>query len=158
MNYKIVALVIYLLMFMGCMSSVKVDPERFIVDKGEKENIPTVCKFLYDSSMSAVAIAPFSNNTSFDYAAEIQTHVSGVSQKQVKGKAAVSAEQGTAKASWGIKERRAFERDTRMSQRTMYSKLSESVEDSVIEQMKSISGLKVYARTLLSQRFRKEMK
>lgn len=128
------------------LPAVKLDAAAFIVDKGPKEDIPVACRSLYESSIPSVAIAPFSNNTPFDYAKEIEANVSGSSHTNKRGAGAAGVTPGGVGAVWGIDERRQFQTDIRMSQNEMNSRLSESVEEGVMDQFKALGGVKVYSR------------
>lgn len=151
--WKILLLVILLA---GCVAggtAVQIDSAAFLPDRGSKEIVPNACKPLYDTAATRVAIAPFSNNTPFDYAKEVQVHVTGASERQARGAAAGRATRGGAGVVWGTDERRRFQQDTRMTQQEMNSKLSESLEDAVLDQIRGIPGIRVYARKELSKVF-----
>ncbi len=158
MNEKVVMCIIGCLCMAGCVAestptAMKMDASAYIVDKAPKENIPPSCKGLYESSIPKVAIVPFSNNTPFDYAKEIQANVSGSSERNIRGGAAAGAAPGGVGVVWGVNDRTRFQKDIRMSQQEMNSKLSESVEDGVMDQFKNLGGVKVYARKDLSKVF-----
>ncbi|NPU83590.1 MAG: hypothetical protein HPY65_03795 [Syntrophaceae bacterium] len=151
--WKILSLAILLA---GCVAggtAVQIDSAAFLPDQGSKEIVPNVCRSLYDTASTRVAIAPFSNNTTFDYAKEVQVNVSGASERQVRGAAAGRATRRGAGVVWGTDERRRFQQDTRMTQQEMNSKLSESLEDAVLDQIRGIPGIRVYARKELSKVF-----
>jgi curli biogenesis system outer membrane secretion channel CsgG len=158
MDKRLILCAIFCFCVAGCVTgstptAMKLDASAFIVDRTPKENIPPVCKSLYESSIPKVAIAPFSNNTPFDYAKEIQANVSGSSERNVRGGAAAGAAPGGVGVVWGVNDRTRFQKDTRMTQREMNSKLSESVEEGVMDQFKSLGGVKVYTRKDLSKVF-----
>lgn len=136
---------------LGCVpeltgTAMKLDSAAFIVDKGPKEDIPLACRSLYESAIPSVAIAPFSNNTPFDYAKEIQANVAGSLYRQQKEAAAAGVAPGGVGAVWSVSEQRQFLTDLRMSQQDMNSRLSESVEEGVMDQFKGLGGVKVYTR------------
>ncbi len=140
----------------GCVASgaaVQIDSASFLPDRVSRETVPDCCRALYDTASTRVAIAPFSNNTPFDYAKEVQVHVEGTSDRQVRGAAAGRATRSTAGVVWGTDDRRRFQQDTRMTQQEMNSKLSESLEDSVLDQIRGIPGVRVYTRKELAKVF-----
>jgi hypothetical protein len=158
MNGKVVMCLIGCLCLAGCVAestptAMKMDASAYIVDKAPKENIPPACKGFYESSIPKVAIVPFSNNTPFDYAKEIQANVTGASERNVRGGAAAGVAPGGVGVVWGVNDRTRFQKDIRMSQQEMNSRLSESVEDGVMDQFKNLGGVKVYARKDLSKVF-----
>ena len=152
MYKSLILFIVCLLFLLGCGAvgtdtALKIDTTSFIVDsKSERETIHPVCKSLYESSIPKVAIAPFSNNTPFDYAEEIQASVSGASHRQQRGVA-------SAGVVWGMDERRRFQEDTRMTQGEINSKLGESIEENVLDQIKAFGGVKVYTRRELAKTF-----
>lgn len=140
----------------GCVAggaAVQIDSASFLPDRGSREIVPDCCRALYDTASTRVAIAPFSNNTTFDYAREVQVHVTGASERQVRGAAAGRATRGGTGVVWGTDERRRFQQDTRMTRQEMNAKLSESLEDSVLDQIRGIPGIRVYTRKELSKVF-----
>ncbi|MBN1830370.1 MAG: hypothetical protein JW884_14665 [Deltaproteobacteria bacterium] len=158
MNKRLAICLIGCISLAGCVTgatptAMKMDASAYIVDKTPKENIPPACKSLYESSIPKVAIAPFSNNTPFDYAKEIQANVSGSSDRRVRGAAAAGVAPGGVGVVWGVNEQRRFQKDIRMSQSEMNSKLSESVEEGVMDQFKNLGGVKVYTRKDLPKVF-----
>ncbi len=150
---------IYFFFLMGCVAAgldtaLKVDTTSFLVDpKSEREAIHPVCKNLYESSIPKVAIAPFSNNTPFDYAEEIQSSVSGTSQRQQRGAAITYKAPRSGVVVWGTSERSRFQEDIRMTQREMNSKLGASIEEGVMDQIKSLGSVKVYTRREIAKTF-----
>jgi curli biogenesis system outer membrane secretion channel CsgG len=156
MNGRAWKIVFLAALLAGCVAggaAVRTDSAAFLPDRGAKEVVPNVCKPLYETSATPVAIAPFSNNTSFDYAREVQVHVTGSSDRQAKGAAAAGAAPGGVGVVWGAEERRRFQQDTRMTQQEMNAKLSESLEDAVLDRIRGIPGIRVYARKELNKVF-----
>jgi hypothetical protein len=125
-----VNVLILALLLAGCVAggtAVQIDSASFLPDQGSREMVPECCRTLYDTASTRVAIVPFSNNTTFDYAKEVQTHVEGTSDRQVRG----PPRAGRRAHGWcrlGTDERRRFQQDTRMTRQEMNSKLSESLE------------------------------
>ncbi len=86
-----VNVLILALLLAGCVAggtAVQIDSASFLPDQGSREMVPECCRTLYDTASTRVAIVPFSNNTTFEYAKEVQTHVEGTSDRQVRGAAA----------------------------------------------------------------------
>jgi len=142
------AIVLFVSLFLtGCLTAVpKVDPMAYPVDKGPKESPPKVCKAAYESIFPKVAVVNFTNNSTFDYANVVQAHVQGASQRQAVGGAAIGVVPGAAGVVWGTKEKRQFQRDSEVTQRQVNAKLSESVEDGVMDEMVNMGGAKVFTR------------
>ncbi len=136
------------IVLMACVDMpVKYDPLSFAPDPPDKEKIPRVCKSTYESVFPRVAVVNFTNNTTFDYAEVVQTHVQGQGQRQAVGGAAVGVAPGAAGVVWGARERQQFQRDAQRIQRQINAKLSESVEDGVMNELVSMGGAKVFTRT-----------
>ncbi len=125
---------------------VKHDPSAFVTDPPDKERIPRVCKSAYESVIPRVAVVNFTNNTTFDYAQMVQASVQGSGQKTTRGGAAGVAAPGAAAVVWGQKEKYQFQRDSQQIQRQINAKLSESVEDGVMNELVTMGGSKVYTR------------
>ncbi|MCX7793533.1 MAG: CsgG/HfaB family protein [Thermodesulfovibrionales bacterium] len=141
------AFIIFFL-FLGCAPMVvKIDPTTFIVDTGPKENIPPVCRSAYESVTPKVAVANFTNNTTFEYARVVQENVRGASQRTAVGGAAAGVAPGAAGIVWGVKERAQFERESQRIEREFNAKLSESVEDGITDEIVNMGGAKVYTRS-----------
>jgi len=144
--------VIVSLFIMGCIGgTIKYDPLSFVPDPPDKENIPRVCKATYESVFPRVAVVNFTNNSTFDYAEMVQTHVQGKSERKAVGGAAVGVAPGAAGVVWGTKEQRRFEQDAQRIQRQINAKLTESVEDGVMNELVTMGGSKVYTRTELNK-------
>jgi len=130
----------------ACATVPKIDPMAYPVDKGPKESPPKVCKSAYESIFPKVAVVNFTNNSTFDYANVVQAHVQGSSQRTAVGGAAVGVVPGAAGVVWGTKEKRQFQRDSEVTQRQVNAKLSESVEDGVMDELVNMGGAKVFTR------------
>lgn len=130
---------------------VKHDPLSFAPDPPDKENIPRICKSTYESFFPRVAVVNFTNNTTFDYAEVVQTHVQGQGQQQAVGGASVGVAPGAAGAVLGTKEKRQLQRDAKKIQRRINAKLSESIEDGVMNELMSMGGAKVFTRTEMNK-------
>lgn len=143
-------IILLLSIAIGCAPPlVKIDPTAFIPDTGPKENIPPVCRAAYESVIPKVAVANFTNNTTFEYARVVQENVSGASQRTAVGGAAVGVVPGAAGIVWGTKERTQFERESQRIERDFNAKLAESVEDGVTDEIVNMGGAKVYTRSEL---------
>lgn len=148
MRGRLLFFLVAALFIAGCMGDpIKYDPLSFIPDPPDKEEIPHVCKNTYENVFPRVAVVNFTNNTTFDYAEMVQAHVQGQSQRQAVGGAAAGAVPHAAGVVWGAKERQRFQRDAQGIQRQVNAKLSESIEDGVMNELVSMGGAKVYTRT-----------
>ncbi len=130
----------------ACATVPKIDPMAYPIDKGPRESVPKVCKSAYEGNLAKVAVVNFTNNSTFDYANVVQTHVQGSSQRTAVGGAAVGVVPGAAGVVWGTKEKRQFQRDSEVTQRQVNAKLSESVEDGVMDELVNMGGAKVFTR------------
>lgn len=130
----------------ACAVPIKHDPTAFTVDTGTKESIPPVCKSAYESAKIKVAVVNFTNNTTFDYANVVQTNIQGASERTAVGGAAVGVVPGAAGVVWGEKEKREFQQEAQTTQRQINAKMSESVEDGVMDELFNMGGATVYTR------------
>ncbi len=145
--FKRVALLFLASFFLAACAAVpKIDPMAYPVDKGPKESPPKACKSAYDAMLPKVAVVNFTNNSTFDYANVVQSHVQGASQRTAVGGAAVGVVPGAAGVVWGTKEKRQFQRDSEVTQRQINAKLPESVEDGVMNELVNMGGAKVFTR------------
>ena len=145
----IVLLLLSVFLFAACATTggPSHDPTSFLVDKGEMGPIPTSCKAAYQSAVIKVAVVNFTNNTTFDYATMVQTNIQGTSQRTRVGGAAAGATPGGVGVVWGEREKRQFQTDGQRIQREINAKLSDSVEDGVMNEFVNMGGMKVYTRT-----------
>lgn len=149
---------LFCLLLLGCApwgigSVLKIDPTSFMIDpKNDREAIHPVCKTLYESSIPKIAVTPFSNNTTFDYAKDIQAYVSGGSQYQQQGRTITNVRPSVGVV-WKNEDRIRFQEDTRMTQLEMNSKLGESIEEGVMDQIKALGSVQVYSRRELAKTF-----
>ncbi len=138
----------------GCATAPKLDDlSTFVVDKTPKMNIPAVCKAKYESSKPLVAVVNFTNNTTFDYATIVQTQVQGSGQRTTAGGAAVGAGPGGAGLVWGAKERTSFQANAQTISRQTNAKLSESIEDGVMDELVNMGGARVITRKEMDKIF-----
>lgn len=144
---------IVLFFFTACASVPRIDPTAYSVDKEPKWTPPKVCRASYESVIPKVAVVNFTNNTTFDYASVVQANVKGASQRSAAGGAAVGVAPGGAGVVWAAKEQRQFQRDSETTQRQITAKLSESVEDGVMDTIVNIGGAKVYTRKEMEKIF-----
>ncbi len=145
MNHRFL-LIALLFLIISCAAPIKHDPTSFNVDTGPKETIPNICKSAYGSSESSVAVANFTNNTTFEFAKMVESHVQGARDRTAVGGAAVGVVPGAAGVVWGAKERTNFQKDAQTTERQINAKLSESVEDGVTDEIVNLGGAKVYTR------------
>ena len=146
-------LFVVLFFFTACATVPKVDPTAYAIDKGPREAVPKVCRASYESVFPRVAVVNFTNNTTFDYANVVQANVSGTGQRTAVGGAAVGVVPGVAGVVWGTKEKRQFQRDSQRTERQINAKLSESVEDGVMDEMVNMGGAKVFTRKEMEKIF-----
>jgi len=146
MNKKLALSVMALFFMTACAVPIKHDPTAFTVDTGTKESIPPVCKSAYESAKIKVAVVNFTNNTTFDYANVVQTNIQGASERTAVGGAAVGVVPGAAGVVWGEKEKREFQQEAQTTQRQINAKMSESVEDGVMDELFNMGGATVYTR------------
>ena len=144
---------IVLFLFTACATIPKIDPTAYSVDKEPKWTPPKVCKSSYESVLPKVAVTSFANNSTFDYANVVQSNVEGSSQRSAAGGAAAGATSGGVGVVWGAKEQRQFEQQSETTQRQINAKLSESVEDIVMDTLVNIGGAKVYTRKEMEKIF-----
>jgi len=146
MNKKL-ALLLMTFLLASCAGAIKLDPTSFNTDTGPKETIPAVCKASYAAADNiSVAVVNFTNNTTFEFAKVVQSNVSGSSNRTAVGGAAVGAVPGAVGVVWGQKEKANFQRDAQTTERQINAKLSESVEDGVMDELVNMGGAKVFTR------------
>lgn len=151
---KRLALSVFLVLFIsGCASAPKIDLTAFVSDKEPKIRIPLACKSKYDAPLPFVAVTNFTNNTSFDYANVVQSQVQGSGQRTAVGGAAVGVAPGAAGVVWGTKERSSFQANSQTVSRQVNAKLSESIEDGVMDEIVNMGGAKVYTRKEMDKVF-----
>ena len=151
---KRLALSVFLVLFIsGCASAPKIDLTAFVPDRESKIRIPLVCKSKYDAPLPFVAVTNFTNNTSFDYANVVQSQVQGSGQRTAVGGAAVGVAPGAAGVVWGTKERSSFQANSQTVSRQVNAKLSESIEDGVMDEIVNMGGAKVYTRKEMDKVF-----
>jgi curli biogenesis system outer membrane secretion channel CsgG len=143
---KTLLLLLLIASLYGCAGVAKIDPTAFIPDTGPKETIPPVCKSAYELAIPKVAVVNFTNNTTFEYAKMVQASVQGSSQRTAVGGAAVAVVPGAAGIVWGQKEQAQFQADSQRIEREVNAKLSESVEDGVINELVNMGGSEVFTR------------
>ncbi|MEW6215754.1 MAG: CsgG/HfaB family protein [Nitrospirota bacterium] len=146
-NWKLLSVFICIVFLGGCAGVAKIDPTAFIIDTGEMERIPDICKLAYERAIPGVAVVNFTNNTTFDYAKMVQASVRGTGERTAVGGAAVGVGPGVAGVVWGEKERAQFQADSQRIEREVNVKLGESVEDGVINELVNMGGAKVYTRS-----------
>ena len=112
-----------------------------------------MCRPAYESFTPNVAVVNFTNNAPFENMKAIQSHVVGYSQRTAVGGAAVGVSPGGADAVWGTRERTQFQQDAEVSQREISAKLSESIEDGVMDNIVNIGGVKVFTRKEMEKIF-----
>ena len=145
--FKRFALLFFASFLLACCAAVpKIDPTVYPIDKGPKESPPKVCRFAYEGNLAKVAVVNFANNSTFDYANVVQTQVQGASKRTAGGGAAAGAVPGAAGVVWGTKEKQQFQKDSQVMQRQINAKLSESVEDGVMDELVNMGGAKVFTR------------
>jgi hypothetical protein len=142
-----------LVLLAGCATAPKLDLSAFIVDKTPKIQIPNVCKSKYEGSKPLVAVVNFTNHTTFDFAHVVQSQVQGSSQKTAGGGAAVAGAPGAAGVVWGAKERSSFQANAQTISRQTNAKLSESIEDGVMDELVNMGGAKVFTRKEMEKIF-----
>jgi curli biogenesis system outer membrane secretion channel CsgG len=130
----------------SCATVPKIDPTAYPIDKGPKESPPKACKSAYDGNLAKVAVVNFANNTTFDYANVVQTQVQGASQRTAGGETTTGSTPGTTGILWGARDKQKFQRDSAVAQRQINAKLSESVEDGVMDELVNMGGAKVFTR------------
>jgi len=139
-------ILLFITSLFGCATVAKIDPTAFIPDTGLKETIPPVCRSSYELAIPKVAVVNFTNNTTFEYAKMVQASVQGASQRTAVGGAAVGVGPGVAGIVWGSKEQAQFQADSQRIEREVNAKLSESVEDGVMNEIVNMGGAKVFTR------------
>lgn len=145
MNKKI-SLLLMTFFLASCAGAIKLDPTSFTVDSGPKESIPAVCKSSYESANISVAVVNFTNNTTFEFAKVVQSNVSGSSNRTRVGGAVAGATPAGVGVVWGQAEKANFQRDSQTTERQINAKLSESVEDGVMDELVNMGGAKIFTR------------
>ncbi len=132
----------------SCAPSVsKIDPASMVREQGEREQVPDICKAIYDNPLPRVAVLNFTNNTTFDYANVVQSNIQARAQRQTAGGVAV----GSGVAVWGAQTQAQFQAEGQRIERQVNAKLAESVEEGVINELVNIKGAKVFTRTDLQK-------
>jgi curli biogenesis system outer membrane secretion channel CsgG len=153
MNKRLILSVFIILFISGCASAPQIDLTAFVSDKEPKIQIPLICKSKYDAPLPFVAVTNFTNNTTFDYANVVQSQVQGSGQRTAVGGAAVGVAPGAAGVVWGTKERSSFQANSQSVSRQINTKLSESIEDGVMDEIVNMGGAKVYTRKEMDKVF-----
>ena len=153
MNKRLLLSVFMVLFISGCASAPKIDLTAFVPDREPKIRIPLACKSKYDAPLPFVAVTNFTNNTSFDYANVVQSQIQGSGQRTAVGGAAVGVAPGAAGVVWGSKERSSFQANSQTISRQVNAKLSESIEDGVMDEIVNMGGAKVYTRKEMDKVF-----
>ncbi|MDZ4163976.1 MAG: CsgG/HfaB family protein [Smithellaceae bacterium] len=143
---KLVILLFLSLFLAGCATTIKHDPTAFLVDPMLVDPIPEVCKATYATAKLKVALANFTNNTTFEYAKMVQSSVQGTGQRTAVGGAAVGVTPAGAGVIWGAKETTQFQQDAQSTEREINAKLSESVEDGVMDELVNMGGATIFTR------------
>jgi len=139
---------------LSCGPSVsKIDFASMVREQGEREQVPDICKPIYDNPLPKVAVLNFVNNTTFDYANLVQSSIQARAQRQTAGGAAV----GSGVAVWSSQTQAQFQAEGQNIERQANAKLAESVEEGVIDEFVNMKGVKVFTRTDL-QRVLQEQK
>ncbi|MFA6411756.1 MAG: CsgG/HfaB family protein [Syntrophales bacterium] len=153
MNKRLILSVFVVLFISGCASAPKIDLTAFVPDREPKIRIPLACKSKYDAPLPFVAVTNFTNNTSFDYANIVQSQVQGSGQRTAVGGAAVGVAPGAAGVVWGTREHSSFQANSQSVSRQINAKLSESIEDGVLDEIVNMGGAKVYTRKEMDKIF-----
>ncbi|MCX7815889.1 MAG: CsgG/HfaB family protein [Syntrophales bacterium] len=145
--------ILALLFLAGCATAPKVDLTTFVTDPTPKVNIPSICKPLYDTPLPLVAVVNFTNNTTFDYASVVQSQMQGTRDRTAVGGAAVGVVPGAAGVVWGKKEKENYQASAETISRQVNAKLSESIEDGVMDEIVNMGGAKVFTRKEMEKIF-----
>lgn len=148
-----VIITLCMLIIAGCATAPKIDLTNFETDRSPKIVIPPICKPKYDAPLPLVAVVNFTNNTTFDFANVVQSQVQGASQRTAAGGAAVGVAPGAAGVIWGAKEQRQFQAQSQTITRQVNAKLTESIEDGVMDEIVNMGGAKVYTRKEMEKVF-----
>ncbi len=133
---------------LSCGPSVsKIDPASMVREQGEREQVPDICKAIYDNPLPRVAVLNFANNTTFGYANLVQSSIQARAQRQTTGGVAV----GSGVAVWGSQTQAQFQAEGQKIERQVNAKLAESVEEGVIDEFVNMKGAKVFTRTDLQK-------
>jgi len=133
---------------LSCGPSVsKIDPASMVREQGEREQVPDICKAIYDNPLPRVAVLNFANNTTFGYANLVQSSIQARAQRQTAGGVAV----GSGVAVWGSQTQAQFQAEGQKIERQVNAKLAESVEEGVIDEFVNMKGAKVFTRTDLQK-------
>jgi len=144
--YKTFLLFVVSCFLVSCATVPTIDPTALPVDKGPREVIPNACRSAYESSFPKIAVVNFSNNTPFENMNVIQSHLAGSGQRISRGGAAVGITPGGPGAVWGTRERSRFQQNAEETQRQVSAKLTESIEDGVMDDLVNMGGMKVFTR------------
>ncbi|MBI4824428.1 MAG: hypothetical protein HY805_09425 [Nitrospirae bacterium] len=139
---RFLSLIICVSFLVSCVTIPKIDPTAFLPETIAKESVPDVCKRVYETAIPRVAIVNFQNNTTFDYASTVQSNVRGRGQSATAG--GVAAGQGG--VVWGAAQASQFEAESQSIQREINAKLSESIEEGVVDEIVNLGGARIYSR------------
>jgi curli biogenesis system outer membrane secretion channel CsgG len=146
--YKTFLLFVVLSCFLvSCATVPTIDPTALPVDKGPREVIPNACRPAYESSFPKIAVVNFSNNTPFENMNIIQSHLVGSGYGRTTGGASVGITPRGPGAVWGTRERSRYQQNAEETQRQVSAKLTESIEDSVTDDLVNMGGMKIFTRT-----------
>lgn len=143
---KIWAFIGIILLFGGCATPIKHDPTAFLLDPVVMDPIPEVCRPAYERAKLKVAVTNFANNTTFEYAKMVQASVQGAGQRTAVGGAAAGVTPAGVGVVWGAKERTQFQQESQTTEREINAKLSESVEEGVMDELVNMGGATVMTR------------
>lgn len=151
MKKRVLLLFVCVVLLVSCAGIPKIDPMSYRELTGDKEAVPPVCKKTYETVIPRVAVVNFVNNTTFDYAKMVQANVQASGQKSSSGSFGAASKPGAFGAAWSNEQKATFEAQAEQTQRDVNAKLSESIEDGVVDEIVNLGGAKIFSRTELQK-------
>lgn len=147
MKARVYVLFLLVVFLSACAGVIKVDPTTFNLDPVEKEGIPQVCKKMYETAIPRVAVVNFQNNTTFDYAQMVQSSVQSAGQQTSRGGVGAAERRGAVGLAWSAEQKARFEANAQQISRDVNAKLSESIEDGVVNEIVNLGGAQIFSRS-----------
>lgn len=132
--------------------SSQIDPTTYRITQMDRVrvDVPQACKVAYERAVPTVAVIDFANNTTFDLAKVVQTQEAGTTtRKEVHGGVwgVVGGPTGVGVGHVGGSVAKTdWRKQSQTISREVNAKLGESVAETVVSEIASIGGMKIYTR------------
>jgi len=148
-NFLRITFILMFVLIVSCVKGTKdIYPTSYNITPEDKrtEEIPEVCKKVYETAIPTVAVVDFANNTTFDMAKVLQAQKSGQYNKATVGGAGIGVAPGGLGIIYGEATSGDSQEQLEMVTKEVNAKLGESVAEGVAAQLVEMGGAKVYTR------------